>query len=481
MIPAVLRAGNRPKLILVFLLAAITAYGMWLRFDHAPQRFKVYYVEYEIYNLSRMIAGDNDFSICAGGTLEKCEDKQPPVFATGFPFLGAAAMKMTGSDSPHTLFTLNAVLGVICILAVFLMAMAATGNARAALFASFAASILPLNVILSGNATTENIDLLFLCVALTFLFLLLRNKNILSALGLFAAMVFSILIEPRNVYTAAFILIILLAYRPGGKKGIAAALGGAALLAGLLMLLPPVYRSVFVSPPNDFFNVLKTNILFLMSDIFLPSLILAPLFLAPIFLGRLCGFSRPLFFFPFVLIIVLSLFHISLPQGDFPRHILPATVPLAIFFGVAADWVLGLKKNAPLRNGAVAICLMVLVISSFNVSLVTLRDFMEEQDDFISATLQKAAGECSVFSPNSSIGMTYTKNPSYEIEKLLDDAFLRKHKECKVVLFEMACVSDMKEKCGEVYKKFNPRVLYSKKIFDYYAAIISRIPADGNK
>ena len=108
-----------------------------------------------------------------------------------------------------------------------------------------------------------------------------------------------------------------------------------------------------------------------------------------------------------------------------------------------------------------------------------LRDFVEEQDDFISSRLPGAAGKCSVFSANSSIGMTYTKNPSYEIDKLLDGAFLKKHTECKVVVIEMACASDMKEKCGMVYKKFKPKVLYSESIFDYYAANIGRIPADG--
>ncbi len=477
-VPAALRVGEKLKPVFILLLAATIILGIWFRFDHSPHRFKVFYVEYEINNIARMIAGEGDFSVCTAGTFEKCEDRQPPVYATGFPFMGAAAMRLTGRYSPNVLFTLNSVLGVLCIPVVFIMAMAAAGSARTALFASFAASVLPLNVILSGNATTETADLLFLCITFTFLFLYLRNKDALSGAGLFSAIVFSILLEPRNAYTAAFILIVLLAAGPHDLKKILAALAGAALIAALIFVLPPVYRSAFALPPGGYPGVVKTNIIFLFSNQYIPFFVSIPLFVAPVFLGRRCGVSRPLFFFVFVSILAISLLDIHLPLGDFPRFMLPATIPLILFFGITADWLLDVTKSIAVRNGLVTLCLAVFLFSSFNVSLVVLRDFAEAQDDFIADRLPKVVDKCSVFSVNPSIGMTYTDNPNYEITQLLDGAFMEKHRRCKVVVFEMECATGRKEICSKVFSKFAPRELFSENIFNYYYALISLIPAD---
>jgi len=476
-VPAALRVGERAKAFFVILLAVIIVLGIWIRFDHTPHRFKVFYVEYEIHNIARMISNGNDFSICSAGTVEKCEDRQPPVYGTGFPFIGAVAMKLTGSDSPRILFTVNAVLGVLCIPVVFIMAMAATGRARSALFASLAATLLPLNVIMSGNATTETADLLFLCVAFTFMFLYIRNGDILSGAGLYSAVVFSILVEPRNVYTAAFIFIVLLVSGSRDIKRVAIQVAGPALLIVLVFLLPPVYRSVFTLPPGDYPDILKTNMLFLFSSPFIPYYISVPLVFAPVFLGRRCGVSRPLFFFLFVSILSISLLNFRFPLGDFSRFVLPSTISIMIFFGITIDWILESIKNTSIKNGLIALFLTVFVISSYNTSLIVLRDFAETQDDFIAGRLPGAVGECSVFSVNSSIGMTYSEAPSYVMEKLLEDSFLEKHSECKIVISEMECATGRKEMCGKVFDRFKPEELYTENIFNYYDSKISLIPA----
>ena len=125
-LPKLITPLKPSKVIHLVLLTVLIVAGGWMRIYRVPHEFRVFYNEYDLYNSARMIEEHQDIRWCKAGTFAECEEMESPMKFSGFPFLWALAMKISGEKGPETGFYLNSVLGTVSILVIYLLAMAAT-------------------------------------------------------------------------------------------------------------------------------------------------------------------------------------------------------------------------------------------------------------------------------------------------------------------------------------------------------------------
>lgn len=473
------REEKPPAARVWIILAAIAAFGGWMRFSQAPQRFKVFYDEYENYNSSRMILRDRDFSFCEFGTVARCEKRSVPIHPVGFPFLGAAAMGITGQTTPETLFGLNALLGTLCIPAIFLMGLAAGAGAATALFMALLAAMLPLHVIVSTSAGPETASFLMLCMFLFFLIVYLRKGAVVAIPGLIFSMAAAILARPENVLVLGVAAVAATARRPFKPKELG--LMGLAILAAAALLAPlhSVYGNIFAmnrqyiasSQPPGAFGALSENLSF-----FFHSPVL-PWFFAALALGgivvqlkeRVCGIWPAAFFIMYA--GVLGILNIRLQEGDFSRHALSISICLVFWGGLFLGRIYEAKKLPGGKATLIAALIMMLFVC-YNRSFMPFTDYLEAQDDFLAKTLPSLPKECSIFTPGTSAGMAYTSNRTYDVGQLLDAGFVKNHAECKIIVQDVFCATSFYDKCRAVADRYDVRQLKSGDMLGYFNASV---------
>lgn len=472
---------HKPAMLHWVLLVGIIIFGAWLRFEKVQHSFKVFYVGYEVYNTAQMISEHNYVSNCNAGNIEQCEERATPLYASGLPAIAALPLKAAKEPSPEILFKTNAFLGTCAIPIIFLLVYASSRRMRAALTSAFLMAMLPLHLILSGNATTEVIGFLFLGITLLFLVLYLREADSISGAGLAISCSAAVSASSGNLWLCVLILIVTAWRRPQGWKTLVATCCGLLGIGLFTLLSPSVYGSETAWKAAGLPMLLIANARYLMTNHLASVVFTIPATAGAIFLVRRAGHGAWATLILGAALLFNALSGVAYQSGDFVRYMLPAMLPLVFYFGLAFDWICERINNAPLQNALTAFIITFLFVSAFNKSMIQLRPFMEDQDLFLSTHLRDLDPECSIFSPNPAISMTYAKNRSYDMSTLLDNDFIKSHRECKVMIFEVFCATEGVETCTQIVRRYRPQLIHGEDIFGYYRVEISRLSEDGQK
>ena len=259
-IPSLVAVCSPMKLMHMACLAAVLFAGGYLRYRVVPHEFQVFPDEYDLYNSARMIAENKDVRWCKGGTFRECEQIESCLWFYGHPFLWAQAMKLAGDKSPDTGFYLNSLLGTVSILAMFMLAIAATGSPGAALFTSLFMACLPLGLLI-----------------------FMRNRTLLTGCAVLLLALDMILIREDNALIIPLILLVFACRKILDKKAWAFAGAG---LAAMALLLSSHWSTLLYHwnfnlwhtgahiATGSYFQIIFQNVKFLISNDFIPPLIL---------------------------------------------------------------------------------------------------------------------------------------------------------------------------------------------------------------
>jgi len=428
--------------------ALVLLAGFWLRFSYFPQSIQVFYDEYGFYNTARMIADDGKVQMCAGGTLENCEETETPFQLPGYPFAVAAAMKATDSRSPETAFRLNAVLGTFAILLVFTLVMAGSGNPVAAIFSALLAAFLPLGLYLSGCGSYEMLSFTVVCTFFIFLILFLKERTILHGVLLFVTAAEALMLREENLLLVPFAVAVLAAGRPGLKAVILSAVSAAALAAVLLPVYPiladhlNVYnRYVGLHAGENRLLIAAQNVKFFCSNekIPFPFILLA-------LLGSARGrgekrFSFIMAAFAVAMFVFWNAIRMEFWHADFPRRAFTMLLPVLVLGGFGME-----KLLSGIESGLLRALLFLALLGSFAAAAAgtaanPMNPRLAEQDKMMRMYISQTDPECSFFSIYPSITMAVVPNRSYHYRKLFDKNFLEEHKECRLLLLDSELAS----------------------------------------
>ncbi|HOO57210.1 MAG TPA: hypothetical protein PLN69_10325 [bacterium] len=359
-------------------------------------------------------------------------------------------MNITGDYSPQSGFNLNSFLGILSVLSIFLLSMAVTGKPVASLFACFFTASLPLNLFLSSCATYDMAVFLALCLFFFFLSVFMRKRAVLPAAALFLLTLDMMLLRENSALALLAVIAVLIYYKTIGFKGwIIAVL---ALLAIALLMSPHLstfllhqdsYSRHIAFYGNSFLpHIIYENIKFVLSNDFIPPAYILLSVLGFIPCRKYFSDSKWLFLYPIIVFIFLNLIKVELWQGDFPRRLFPITIPMLLLCGIGVEELI---RRTGGKWTQYLLCATIVLIFMFNnkAAFTITNPVMSAQDSLISKYLPETDSSCSIYTYEPSIVMAHDrKRKVYRLDKLFDNDFLQKHKECKILLIDYMLATD---------------------------------------
>lgn len=465
------------------ILLLIVCVGVFFRFFWITNQFRVFYDGYEICNLSRTIADEKKFTHCQAGTINNCErevmTKRPPAFA----FLGAMAMKISGTRNYHVVLRLNSVIGVLCIIMIFLLAAAASEDVNVALFCALMTSILPLHIMMSTNASTETFNFLLICCILFFLQQFIKSGDVVQFIGMSAAFHLAFFNRSENVMFFIVLPIAALSCQKNkGRINNYFMVGWLVIIASILPLKEVFINihNIHMAHMNAFYTnmplqTLFKNMVYLCRNAYLPIPIVAFAIAGFLVYWRNSGMiAQVLAFYLFFTFIVMSLVNVGLWIGDFPRLMIAFTVTLFYWTGITINKISQMFSGR--QKYGIAIIFALMLFGSTNMKPPAFHNISKYYDVMIRKYLPTIPRDCSFFSPSTEVFYLYSNNRAYKIGRLLDDSFVAKHNECKIVVREALCALNYKSVCDKVGMKYDETIIYHNKFpnsYDYTISIIN--------
>ena len=478
------RTEKSIRLVHWVLLGAVLAVGIGLRFFWMPHQFRVFYDGYEIVNLSKNIADRQSFSQCRGGTLDDCELEIMPSRPPAFSVLGAAAMKLSGLRTPEVIFSLNSLIGVLCIGMMFLLVFCVTRDAGGALLAAAMTAVLPLHIKMSSNASSEMFNFLLVCSMLYFLHQFLKSGALLQFTGMAASIHLAFFNRTENML---FLVLLPLAIFTFTDRQIRARViqyffhGWVLIIASIIPLIDMFLNIHYIHMGHmELFytkapvETLIRNIIYLCGNDYVPFAIVGPALAGMALLWTKASFTAKLMAAQFLInFVVISLVNVGLWIGDFPRLLIGMTVTL--FFWAALSVSQVARQCGPRRVTAAFGVYLVLLLAGMNMKPPPFHVYIKYHEAVLRKFIPEVPSECSFYAPNPEMFFVYTGNRAYRIRELLDEAFMARHKECKILVREVLCSSSYRKLCEAVSKKYPQKIIYRHDVSKSRAFIISEI------
>jgi len=472
-ISSFVKKGYKHQKLWLFVVFAIVASALIVRLYAADRSIKIFYDEYEMINMSRALVADGEFYLCIEGNLEKCDSKIAINRPGGYVFIGAVAIVLSGKDTPDVFFDLNAILGALSLLLIAAVAFNALGDLRAGAYASALASVIPINVVMATNASSEMLNFAIVCSIWAFYFSSNESVSypIVSKAGVLFSILCAMLTRPENLVLPAFFLLasFLFPFKPLKERFNSLDSQALIYVCPYLLLLPLIdlYLNVYRISRAHFAFVMIPNILELLGANFsymLSNPYISIAFFVPAAISFILFFKDRkheeyilLLYLPFCF-FYLSAIKVNFFQGDWPRTLQVMTLPIAVLGGAGFFSALRLKN----RFKYPLIILFIVPFAFFNPKPPAFHPAMIDFNKDLQSLSSIVPEECSILAVNPSTPLFHSRNKAYGIDKLFDPAFMAEHHECKAVLYDVFCSYQFQDVCERAKNEFPQKLLYSK-------------------